>query len=470
MGLSLFGLIGNRTKSLHSGSAEPALSEHKISFSESSQEALEHKAILAAVDKVQAVIEFNLDGTIITANKNFCDAMGYSLDEIQGKHHSMFATPEYAKSSEYQNFWQRLNAGESFSGEFRRVCKAGRDVWIHASYNPIFDSKGKPYKVVKFASDITEQKLKNADYQGQINAVAKSQVVIEFNMDGTIITANENFCETMGYSLEEIQGQHHKMFAEASLAESPEYKQFWEKLNQGEFISGEFKRIGKNGKEVWIQASYNPILDLNGKPFKVVKYASDISKQKLAYADYRGQIRAMGKSQAVIEFNMDGTIITANENFCQAMGYSLEEIQGQHHKMFAEASLAASPEYKQFWQKLNQGEFISGEFKRIGNHGKEVWIQATYNPILDMNGKPFKVVKYASDITAEKIKNADFQGQIEAVGKAQAVIEFNMDGTIVTANDNFCSAMGYTLQEIQGQHLSLLHITRVAEPFEIVVI
>ncbi|WP_284676580.1 methyl-accepting chemotaxis protein [Vibrio sinus] len=466
MGLSLFGLLGGRSKSLHGESASPVLSEHKISFSEPSQESMEHKAILAAVNKVQAVIEFNMDGTIITANDNFCHAMGYSLEEIKGKHHSMFAEPDYARSPEYQQFWQRLNAGEFFTGEFRRVGKGGKDVWIHASYNPILDRSGKPYKVVKFASDITQQKLQNADYQGQIEAVGKSQAVIEFNMDGTIITANDNFCHAMGYQLSEIQGQHHRMFAEPSLASSPEYAQFWQRLNQGEFFSGEFKRVGKHGKEIWIQASYNPIFDLNGKPFKVVKYASDITKKKLADANYRGQIKAVGKSQAVIEFNMDGTIITANENFCNAMGYSLEEIQGKHHKMFAESSLASSPEYKQFWQKLNEGEFISGEFKRVGKHGKEVWIQATYNPILDMSGKPFKVVKYASDITAQKIKQADYQGQIEAVGKAQAVIEFNMDGTIITANDNFCHAMGYALDEIQGQHHRMFASPELASSVE----
>ncbi len=268
--------------------------------------------------------------------------------------------------------------------------KHGKEVWIQASYNPILDMDGKPFKVVKYAADITQQKLTYADYRGQIKAVGKSQAVIEFNMDGTIISANENFCAAMGYSLEEIQGRHHEMFAEASLAGSLEYKQFWQKLNQGEFISGEFKRVGKNGREVWIQATYNPILDMSGKPFKVVKYASDITEQKIKNADFQGQIEAVGKAQAVIEFNMDGTIITANDNFCQTMGYMLDEIQGQHHKMFAEPSLANSPEYKQFWQKLNRGEFESGEFKRVGKGGKEIWIQATYNPIFDLNANRSK--------------------------------------------------------------------------------
>lgn len=411
-----------------------------------------YEAQIAAIGKSQAVIEFNMDGTIIFANDNFLNAMGYELAEVQGKHHRMFVESSYGDSQEYQDFWSKLNRGEFHSGEFKRVDKQGRDVWIQASYNPILDMDAKPVKVVKYASDITQQKIKNADFEGQIDAISKSQAVIEFNMDGTIITANQNFLATMGYSLDEIQGKHHSMFAEASLKNSAEYKEFWAKLNLGEFASGEYKRVGKNGKEVWIQASYNPILDLNGKPIKVVKYASDITAQKIKNADYEGQIAAIGKSQAVIEFNMDGTIINANDNFLNAMGYSLDEVKGQHHSMFADEILKTSNEYKAFWQKLNRGEFESGEFKRVAKGGREIWIQASYNPILDLNGNPVKVVKYATDITIEKQRNADFEGQIAAIGKSQATIEFNMDGTIITANENFLSAMGYTLEEIQGNH------------------
>jgi methyl-accepting chemotaxis protein len=288
------------------------------------------------------------------------------------------------------------------SGEYKRLAKGGNEIWIQATYNPIMDQNGKPFKVVKFASDITAQKLEQANFSGQIDAISKSQAVIEFNMDGSIITANPNFLSTMGYSLEEIQGQHHRMFAEPGYGNSREYNEFWQDLNRGNFASGEFKRVGKFGKEVWIQATYNPIMDHNGKPFKVVKFASDITAQKIQAADYSGQIEAISKSQAVIEFNMDGTIITANENFLQTTGYSLAEIKGKHHSMFAESEYGKSDEYKAFWNKLNQGEFDSGEYKRVGKYGKEVWIQASYNPIFDLNGKPYKVVKYAVDVTQRK--------------------------------------------------------------------
>jgi len=223
-----------------------------------------------------------MDGTIITANDNFLNTIGYSLNEIQGKHHSMFVEPQYKNSSEYQNFWAKLNRGEYDAAEYKRIGKGGKEIWIQASYNPIADLNGKPYKVVKYATDVTAQKMQTADLQGQMQAVNKSQAIIEFNMDGSIITANDNFLNTVGYSLHEIQGKHHSMFVEPAYKNSPDYQAFWQKLNRGEYDAAEYKRLGKGGKEVWIQASYNPIMDLNGKPYKVVKYATDLTPQKLA--------------------------------------------------------------------------------------------------------------------------------------------------------------------------------------------
>jgi methyl-accepting chemotaxis protein len=358
---------------------------------------------IAAISKSQAVIEFKMDGTIIAANDNFLSAMGYTLEEVRGKHHSMFVEEAYRQSPEYREFWAKLNRGEYVAGEFKRIGKGGREVWIQASYNPILGLDGKPFKVVKYATDVTQQKLTMADYSGQIAAISKSQAVIEFKMDGTIIAANDNFLNAMGYTLEEVKGKHHSMFVEEAHRNGPDYREFWAKLNRGEYVAGEFKRIGKGGREVWIQASYNPILDLNGKPFKVVKYATDITQQKLTTADYAGQIAAISKSQAVIEFKMDGTIVTANENFLRVLGYTLDEVKGRHHSMFVEEAYRQSPEYREFWAKLNRGEFVADEFKRIAKGGKPAWIQASYNPILDLNGKPFKVVKYASDLTPQKL-------------------------------------------------------------------
>ncbi|NGX48081.1 MAG: hypothetical protein K1000chlam3_01469, partial [Chlamydiae bacterium] len=330
-------------------------------------------------------------------------------------------------SVEYKSFWEKLNRGEFEAGEYKRIAKNGKEVWLQAAYNPIFDLNGKPFKVVKYATDMTTQKLLNSDYSGQISAISKSQAVIEFNMDGTIISANDIFLETIGYTLKEIQGKHHSMFVDEKVKNSVEYKSFWEKLNRGEFEAAEYKRIAKNGREIWLQAAYNPIFDLNGKPFKVVKYATDMTAQKLLNSDYSGQISAISKSQAVIEFNMDGTVIIANDNFLDAFSYTLQEVKGKHHSMFVGPAYKESVEYKTFWENLNLGVFEAGEYKRFGKNGKEVWIQAAYNPIFDLNGKPFKVVKFATDITKQKIEietskqemkmaieDLDYQNQIKS--------------------------------------------------------
>ena len=372
----------------------------------------------AAISRSQAVIEFNLDGTIITANENFLSTIGYALDEIKGKHHSLFVDQTMRESSAYHEFWDNLRKGQFQAAQYRRIAKGGREIWIEASYNPILDGNGKPYKVVKFATDITASKMASLDAQGKIAAIDRAQAVIEFNLDGTIITANEIFLATVGYTLSEIKGRHHSMFVEPHEHRGNAYRDFWARLARGEYQAAEYKRVCKGGKEIWILATYNPIFNDAGQPFKVVKFATDVTQQKLKTADSDAQMQAIRKSQAVIEFRMDGTIITANQNFLHTLGYSLDEIRDRHHSMFAEPIERASAAYGEFWASLNRGIYQAGEYKRLGKGGREIWIQASYNPIFDLNGKPFKVVKYATDITHQamaRLKAERARSLIESV-------------------------------------------------------
>lgn len=361
------------------------------------------QAKLRALDNNFAIIEFNPDGTIIHANTLFCDFMGFSIDEIVNKHHSMFCPKEIRENLSYKVFWQNLAKGEAQVGEFQRQTKNKNVVWLSASYTPIKDESGKVYKIIKFAQDKTAQKMIDAEFEGKIKAISRSQAVIEFNLDGSILTANDNFLLTLGYSLEEIQGKHHRMFCEPAYAQSQDYANFWKNLNSGEFESGEYKRLAKDGSEIWIQASYNPIFDANGNITKIIKFASNITQQKNQSTEANGKIQAISKSQAVIEFGLDGSIIEANDNFLATTGYTLKEIQGKHHSMFCDPAYSSSIEYKNFWKKLNQGQFDSGEYHRIAKDGSSIWIQASYNPIYDLNGKVYKVVKYATDLTKEKL-------------------------------------------------------------------
>ncbi|CAB9492338.1 PAS domain S-box protein [Alteromonas macleodii] len=414
-----------------------------------------NKGMVDAIMRSQAVISFTTDGEILSANDNFLSAMGYSEAEVVGKHHRIFVDSDYAQSDEYKAFWTKLKSGDVHSGEFCRINKQGEEVWIQATYNPVFDDNGEVDYIIKFASDITAQKQKNADFEGQITAINKSQAVIEFDLEGNILNANENFLAAMGYSLSEIKGQHHSMFVDPRYKLSAEYAAFWQSLKAGEHTEGEYKRIAKGGKEIWIRASYNPIFDSTGMPFKVVKFATDVTQDKLRNAYFEGQINAISKSQAVIEFDVDGNIITANDNFLNTMGYRLDEIKGKHHQLFVDEENRQTESYQRFWSELKEGKFFSGEFKRVSKSGNSVWIQASYNPIEDMNGNPFRVVKYATNITEDKLKNAYFEGQLNAISKSQAVIEFDLEGVILNANSNFLAAMGYTLDEVKGKHHSI---------------
>lgn len=261
-------------------------------------------------------------------------------------------------------------------------------------------------------------RLQNLEFAAQAAAIGRAQAVGEFRMDGTVLTANENFLNAFGYSLAEIQGKHHSMFVEPTVRDSVEYGEFWTRLHRGECQAAEYKRIGKGGKDIWILASYNPVLDQNGKSFKVVKLATDITEQKLHNVDLAGQVAAIDKSQAVIEFNMDGTVLTANDNFLRALGYSLREIEGRHHSMFVDPSERAGDAYREFWTGLNRGDYQAAEYKRMDKGGKDVWIQASHNPIIDLNGKPFKVVKYATDTTAQviaRMKSERVRSMMESV-------------------------------------------------------
>jgi methyl-accepting chemotaxis protein len=270
---------------------------------------------------------------------------------------------------------------------------------------------------------------------GQLAAINRSQAVIELKLDGTILHANANFLKILGYSLEDIAGKHHRMLVQPGYSASADYAEFWAKLARGEFDSGRKKFLSSAGRVVWMRASYNPIMDVKGKPVKVVAYAADITETIRQSTDYETQLRAVGKAQAITEYKLDGMILSANENFLKTMGYTPEEVLGKHHSMFVDTVARASPEYRALWDKLARGDYDAGVYHRIGKDGREVWIQATYNPILDMEDKPFKVVEFATDITAQRRQdemNAAFKGALDNLSSNVMVADMNFD--IIYAN------------------------------------
>ena len=236
-------------------------------------------AIVAALNRSQGCIEFDMDGRILAANQLFLDAIGYTLDEIRGQNHSMLVPKDEREGDGYRAFWDALRRGEFQAREFQRVGKGGRTIWIQGSYNPVLDRSGRPVKVVKFATDITARKMRDALYEGQIAALDRSQAVIHFTLDGIITDANENFLKTVGYRLDEVKGRHHSIFMPAAERDTPAYRAFWAALAGGEYQAGEFRRVAKNGGDVWIFGAYNPVLGPDGKPMSVVKFATDVTAQ-----------------------------------------------------------------------------------------------------------------------------------------------------------------------------------------------
>ncbi|MPQ83209.1 PAS domain S-box protein [Pseudomonas sp. MAFF 730085] len=371
-------------------------------------------SLLSAIDRSQAVIEFDLQGNVLYANQNFLECMGYELDEIRGRHHRLFCMPDYATSKEYLMFWEKLGTGKFDAGQYQRQAKDGRQVWLQATYNPVMDNNGKPFKIVKFASDVTEVRNRNAEWESKIAAIERSQALIEFTPDGYVLSANNKFLAAMGYTLEEVVGQHHRMFCDPEHASSHAYREFWEKLARGEYDSNEYKRLSKDGRDVWIQASYNPILDAQGNTYKIVKFATDVTATKLRTMEHEGKVNAINRAQGVIEFDLSGNILSANENFLGLLGYRLEELKNQHHVLFCEPEYVKTTAYREFWSALSSGKFFNGRFKRISKYGQNIWIQATYNPVFDAAGQPYKVVKFATDITAQ----VELEEAIEAKTRA----------------------------------------------------
>ena len=381
------------------------------------------EAAWTALCRSQAVIEFDTRGTILWANQVFLDLMGYDLQEIVGQHHRLFCTAQDAASAAYADFWRTLAAGDFHAGEYARLTRNGATVYLQASYNPMLDEAGRPERILKIASDVSERRNKGAALQAISTAIDRSQAVVEFALDGTVLAANANFLAIMGYRREEVIGRHHRMFCDPVQARSAEYEAFWTRLGGGSFDAGVYRRVGRDGGDVWLQATYNPILDPDGRPVKIVKFATDVTDTRERAAEFESRKNAIDLSQAVVEFDLDGTVIEANANFLAVTGYRRDELVGRHHSALCHAEDARAPAYAAFWQRLGRGEFDGGRYRRRARDGREIWIQATYNPILDARGRPRKVVKIAADITRQVALEREVQERLEEGQRFQAELQ-----------------------------------------------
>ncbi|SFK06274.1 methyl-accepting chemotaxis protein [Celeribacter neptunius] len=349
------------------------------------------------LEDTHLILTCDPEGKIVTVNDLFCEVTGYGSEEVLGKDYTFFIRPK--DHAEARAHWGRILAGETRKGIVPRLNKAGEEFWFSATYSPFKDKEGKVTAIYIIGREISRMHLKRRDNRSKEDAIRRSMAFIEFDLDGQILHANDLFLKATGYTLEEIRGKHHRIFMPKDLAETQEYRDLWARLKKGSSEKGQVRRTAKNGDTIWLEATYETLIDPEGRPFKVVKYAFDITDAKNLEADARGQLDAIQKVQGVIEFAPDGTVLRANRNFCDILGYSEAEILGKHHRIFVDPALAQSREYADFWQRLRTGEALSDEYERIGKGGKRVSIRASYNPIKNAAGEVVKIVKFAVDTT-----------------------------------------------------------------------
>ncbi|KUM55083.1 hypothetical protein AR688_17730 [Rheinheimera sp. EpRS3] len=406
--------------------------------------------IISAINSTQAVIQFDLDGQIKTANANFLQLMEYSLSEVTGKHHSMFLEPQDSQSTQYKQFWQQLRNGIAQTAEFKRRTKSGGTVWIQASYTPIL-RRGKVERIIKFASDITQQVMARSKLESQIQAIHRAQAVIAFNTDGIIDDANDNFLQLMGYSLAEIRGKHHKIFVSADEVNSPTYQKFWQKLREGSYQTAEYRRYGKNSKEVWIHATYNPIKSPDGKVIQIVKFASDITQEIKQRNEFQLlSLVANETDNAVLISNSDRHIQYVNRGFERMTGFNATEVFGHKAKEFLIGSRTNADTYRRMEAELEAPNAFYDEIEIHCKNGSSLWISVTSNPVISKDGKHTGYIAILADITSVKTAAMESETRLNTIGQSQLLVEWDMAGKVTEVNDYPNKIPGLSLTQFRA--------------------
>ncbi len=377
-------------------------------------EMVELKVRAEIINQTSIVSESDLKGDILSINEKFIEISQYTREELIGHPHNTTRHPDMPKET-FKELWATIGRGKTFRGIIKNRKKDGTPYYVDAVIAPVMGENGKPKKYIGVRYDITAAEIERHNMTGVLAAINGAYGYIEFGKDGKVLNANANFLKIIGYQLSEVEGKHHSLFVDPTFSNSPAYAQFWADLGAGVNKADVFKRITKDRQEVWIQAVYAPVKDEMGRVTKVVKIATDVTDQKIAEQNSKRQIEGINRTQCVIEFTNEGIVLSANHNLLAVMGYTLDEVKGQHHSKFVETAHRDSPEYKQFWRDLNEGKFQTAEFKRVGKGGREIWIQATYNPVVDVKGQVCKVVKFATDITARKVAEENLRRTMHSV-------------------------------------------------------
>lgn len=398
-----------------------------------------------------SVAEFETDGTIRHVNEKFLNSVGYEEKRISGRHHSLLCSEDYAASLNYQHFWEQLRAGIPSYGSFEYLRQDGSKVWFESTYAPIVDEQGSVERVIEFGRDVTEINRQRSQLISVLKAIDTHQVVFEYDTGGMITSVNQLGLEASGYSLEELVGKHRVVLMDPD--HEVAFHADWKRVLNGDSVRGQLPRRKKNGEAFWLELTLIPICNEREEIVSVMGIGSDVTNLRNERVQTQGELAAIGESQLMAEFNLDGTFRSANMLYCVTMGVEESEILGVPHAQFLmDPSLD-----KKIWADLGEGEAVLGTFVCKDSEGNKVWLEGAFNPIFGVDGKLEKVVQYSQNLTAQKLDEFEAVGKLNAISRSHIVVEYSLDGEILKTNELFTECFGYESGELNGSKMGVLY-------------
>ena len=427
-----------------------------MDINEDAVEATRTKSLVEAIWNAALIVEFDLEGHVLTANQRAQEALRQKHEELVGKHQKRLFEPEFVRSTGFISAWSGATSGEVQEVDLLHVAKDRSQTWVRALLIPVTSAKGEIERIIEVAVDIHEKKTRLDDLSLRYKAMNQNFGMADLALSGEVLSMNSEFSKIYHAHDVDLVGTNYRDRVLASFSTSKAYTSFWDKLARGEAVAGVFQRLTPTGEALWLRTIYAPLMeDEESAVNRVMLVCLDVTDQKRAALDADARLSAVSRSMAVIEFDTEGKVISANKQFLDAMSYTLEDLQGKSHAVLCSPDYAESDAYRIFWEKLRDGDYISDEVRRISNDGKEVWLQASYNPVMGADGDVKAIIKFATVITDEKRAAIDLEEKWRAAQAANAVVEFDTDGKVLAANDGFLRMIGYSMREILGQHHSM---------------
>ncbi len=426
-----------------------------LDVSDSTAKAADEMEVAVALRAATGIAVFDAEGHLARANEAFLALYGIESDEAIGMKHDRMVDPEFARGRLYQDAWERAAEGRPTELDVKHVNKAGRPRWMGMTIAPVTGPDGALKKVVIAGRDITEAKQNSTRLAELHDSLERVRPRMEFDISGKMSEANLPLRKLFEADQDELIGVDHAALCDPEFGRSRRHTEFWDKLMAGQEVVGEFRRFSPSGKAMWLQMGYVPVTNAEGRVTRIAAVAQDVTEAKEEAQATASRYAAVERAIGVAEYELDGTLNSANQAFLDAAGYTLGEIRGRSHALFCDPARTPESEQKAMWEALRGGETVSGEMQRVASGGRELWLRTTYSPILDATGQPLRVLQVAFDITETVLRNADHESRWEAVNRGFGVAEFDPDGNVLETNDEFLRLTGYSRRDIYGQHHSM---------------